>query len=170
MSAATSTLVQAVSPADELDDIELNTIPSVMSREAGERDPLLLRSKIVSDTDLDGLKQYVAPAGPRMAEQGHSPARRKKGKRIAKFYMAQNEQISDLLKPLSTLSAEGEQDARDSALSVKLAVNISFGCNCALAVLQLYAAIASGSLALFATCVDAGECHRRNMGSHNLDG
>ena len=48
------------SPADELDDIELNTIPSVVSREAGERDPLLLRSKIVSDVDLDGLKQYVS--------------------------------------------------------------------------------------------------------------
>jgi len=83
--------------------------------------------------------------------------RRKRGKRIAKFYTAQNEQISDLLKPLSTLSAEGEQDAKDNAFSVKLAVNLSFGCNCVLAVVQLYAAIASGSLALFATCVDAGQ-------------
>ena len=41
-------------------------------------------------------------------------------------------------------------------MSVKIAVNLSFGCNCVLAVVQLYAAIASGSLALFASCVDAG--------------
>lgn len=36
-----------------------------------------------------------------------------------------------------------------------MAVNISFGCNCILAILQLYAAISSGSLALFATMVDS---------------
>jgi len=43
------------------------------------------------------------------------------------------------------------------ALKVKLAVNISFFANCCLAVLQLYAAISSGSLSLFATCADSGQ-------------
>jgi divalent metal cation (Fe/Co/Zn/Cd) transporter len=42
------------------------------------------------------------------------------------------------------------------ALKVKLAVNISFFANCCLAILQLYAAITSGSLSLFATCADSG--------------
>ena len=60
-----------------------------------------------------------------------------------------------MLKPLSVLSSEGEQDARDNAFKVKLAVNISFACNIALAIVQLYAAISSLSLALFASCVDA---------------
>jgi divalent metal cation (Fe/Co/Zn/Cd) transporter len=55
------------------------------------------------------------------------------------------------------LSAEGEEDAKNSALSVKIAVNLSFGCNIVLAIIQLYAAISSGSLALFASCVDSGE-------------
>lgn len=140
------------SPTEEREDIELNTIPSVVSREAGERDPLLLRSKIVSDQTLDGLKQCVSfnlVVTPLTFS-------RRKGKPIAKFYMAQNDQISSLLKPLSTLSAEGEEDAKNSALSVKIAVNVSFGCNIVLAVVQLYAAIASGSLALFASCVDSG--------------
>ena len=82
---------------------------------------------------------------------------RKKNKKIAEFYTSQNEHIEDMLKPLSTLSAEGEQDEKDNALKVKLAVNISFGANICLAILQLYAAISSGSLALFATSVDAGE-------------
>ncbi len=45
------------------------------------------------------------------------------------------------------------------ALKVKLAVNISFGANILLAILQLYAAISSLSLALFASSIDAGECY-----------
>jgi divalent metal cation (Fe/Co/Zn/Cd) transporter len=39
---------------------------------------------------------------------------------------------------------------------VKVAINLSFAANLSLAVLQLYAAISSGSLALLATAVDAG--------------
>lgn len=74
---------------------------------------------------------------------------------MAAFYEDQNEHIDSLLKPLSTLSAEGVQDAEDNAFRVKLAVNVSFGLNCILACLQLYAAISSGSLALFATMVDS---------------
>jgi hypothetical protein len=83
--------------------------------------------------------------------------RRKKGKKIASFYADQNDHIQDMLKPLSTLSAEGEQDVRDNALKVKIAVNLSFACNTVLAAVQLYAAISSLSLALFASCIDAGE-------------
>ncbi|WVR00159.1 hypothetical protein IAU59_007301 [Kwoniella sp. CBS 9459] len=119
------------------DDLELMGIPSVVSREAGERDPLLLRDKIMSDADLEGIRQ------------------RKKGGRLAEFYKSQNSQIQDLLKPLSAMSAEAVQAAEDSALKVKIAINVSFVCNICLAILQLYAAISSGSLALFASCVDA---------------
>jgi divalent metal cation (Fe/Co/Zn/Cd) transporter len=36
-------------------------------------------------------------------------------------------------------------------------VNLSFACNTVLAAVQLYAAISSLSLALFASCIDAGE-------------
>ena len=41
------------------DDLELMTMPSVVGREAGERDPLLLRDKIMSGEAIDGLKQYA---------------------------------------------------------------------------------------------------------------
>ncbi|ORX40607.1 cation efflux family-domain-containing protein [Kockovaella imperatae] len=77
------------------------------------------------------------------------------GKKLAAFYSAQNDHIQDMLKPLSTLSAEGEQSAEDMALKVKIAVNASLIANVCLAALQLYAAISSGSLALFASCIDA---------------
>ena len=39
------------------DDLELMTMPSVVGRESGERDPLLLRDKIMSGEAIDGLKQ-----------------------------------------------------------------------------------------------------------------
>lgn len=44
-------------PLGSDDDLELMTMPSVVGRESGERDPLLLRDKIVSDEAIKGLKQ-----------------------------------------------------------------------------------------------------------------
>lgn len=41
------------------DDLELMTMPSVVGRESGERDPLLLRGSIMSDDAIKGLKQSV---------------------------------------------------------------------------------------------------------------
>ena len=82
---------------------------------------------------------------------------RRLGRKLASFYTSQNDHIQEMLKPLSTLSAEGEQTEAEMALKVKIAVNLSLGANVCLAALQLYAAISSGSLALFASCIDAGE-------------
>jgi hypothetical protein len=41
------------------EDLELMTMPSVVGRESGERDPLLLRGSIMSDDTIKGLKQSV---------------------------------------------------------------------------------------------------------------
>jgi hypothetical protein len=54
---STLATLQPVQSNLDNEDIELNDITGVVSREAGERDPLLLRSKIVSDSALDGLKE-----------------------------------------------------------------------------------------------------------------
>lgn len=78
------------------------------------------------------------------------------GSKLASFYESQNEHINGLLKPMSAHSAEAAQDAENNALKVKIAVNASLVANSALAILQLYAAISSMSLALFASCIDAG--------------
>lgn len=121
-------------------DIELVSQPSVVSREAGERDPLLLRERIMSDDQISGL----------------SKRRKGRSSKVASFYKDQNRHIDNLLKPLAVHTAEGESEAADMALKVKIAVNVSFACNIALAGMQLYAAISSMSLALFATCVDSG--------------
>lgn len=126
-------------PSGADDDLELMSIPSVVSREAGERDPLLLREKIKTDGEITSIRK-----------RGRSASK------VVSFYEGQNELIDKLLKPLAVHTAEGKQEESDMALKVKIAVNVSFVANTCLAVLQLYAAISSMSLALFASCIDAG--------------
>lgn len=121
-------------------DVELMSIRSVVSREAGERDPLLLRTKIKSDDEIKGLRSRGKVHG-----------------KLAKFYDAQNGHIDNLLKPLAVHTAEAAQEEENMALKVKIAVNVSFAANIILAGVQLYAAISSMSLALFASTIDAGE-------------
>ena len=40
-------------------DVELMSLPSVIGREAGERDPLLLRQKVKSEKEIEGFRQCV---------------------------------------------------------------------------------------------------------------
>ncbi|KIR41450.1 cation diffusion facilitator 1 [Cryptococcus deuterogattii 99/473] len=120
------------------DDLELVAMPSVVGREAGEKDPYSLRTKMIGEDKIKALRQ-----------------RKTGGSKLASFYESQNEHINDLLKPMSAHSAEAAQDAENNALKVKIAVNASLVANTALAILQLYAAISSMSLALFASCIDA---------------
>nr|KIR88281.1 cation diffusion facilitator 1 [Cryptococcus tetragattii IND107] len=120
------------------DDLELVTMPSVVGREAGEKDPYSLRTKMIGEDKIKALRQ-----------------RKTGGSKLASFYESQNEHINGLLKPMSAHWAEAAQDAENNALKVKIAVNASLVANSALAILQLYAAISSMSLALFASCIDA---------------
>ncbi|RSH80995.1 uncharacterized protein EHS24_008427 [Apiotrichum porosum] len=137
---ATATMTQPA-PVDPIApgvDVELMSIRSVVSREAGERDPLLLRTKIKSDDEIKGLRSRGKVHG-----------------KLAKFYDAQNGHIDNLLKPLAVHTAEAAQEEENMALKVKIAVNVSFAANIILAGVQLYAAISSMSLALFASTIDA---------------
>nr|KIR47386.1 cation diffusion facilitator 1 [Cryptococcus bacillisporus CA1280] len=120
------------------DDLELVAMPPVVGREAGEKDPYSLRTKMIGEDKIKALRQ-----------------RKTGGSKLASFYESQNEHINDLLKPMSAHSAEAAQDAENNALKMKIAVNASLVANTALAILQLYAAISSMSLALFASCIDA---------------
>lgn len=46
-----------VASVDHDEDLERITTASVVGREAGERDPLLLRERIVSEDAIDGFKR-----------------------------------------------------------------------------------------------------------------
>lgn len=107
---------------------------------AEESDPLLLRSRVVDDSDL---RRRATGKG------------RRASKSMKRFYEDQNEHIERLLKPIH-VHGKDDADARlENALKVKIAVYGSLAANCILAALQLYAAISSLSLSLFATAADS---------------
>ncbi|KAI8814689.1 cation efflux protein [Cladochytrium replicatum] len=73
------------------------------------------------------------------------------GRKVMQFYEAQNELIDDLLRPAHYREPGEEQ----RLVKLKIAVYGTVAVNVLLLGLQLYAAISSGSLSLFATCFDA---------------
>ncbi|CAM0138777.1 hypothetical protein VKS41_006012 [Umbelopsis sp. WA50703] len=97
-------------------------------------DPLLLQNIKKSEEDIKQIRQ-----------NGGS-------RKVQKFYRAQNDLIDEMLGPLNPESAE---DAEKRMLKLKIAVYGSVLANVVLFVLQLIAAISSGSLSIFATMADA---------------
>ncbi|KAI3579622.1 hypothetical protein IWW34DRAFT_621511 [Fusarium oxysporum f. sp. albedinis] len=73
---------------------------------------------------------------------------------LRKFYTRQNKLIDQFLGIDDEERAQAEEEARVAG-KIKFAVNASFVVNFCLFVIQLYAAISTGSLALFATAADA---------------
>ena len=78
-----------------------------------------------------------------------------KARKLQKFYETQNENIERMLKPVADHRADAQQEADDDHVKFQIAVYGSFAANIALAGLQLYGAISSGSLSLFTTMADA---------------
>jgi divalent metal cation (Fe/Co/Zn/Cd) transporter len=76
-------------------------------------------------------------------------------KKLEEFYSAQNENIERLLKPVDDHRRAAKEEGDANQLKYKIAVIGSFVANIILAVLQLYAAIASKSLSLFTTMADS---------------
>lgn len=70
------------------------------------------------------------------------------------FYKDQNEMIECFLGASEEERLKAEDEAQNGG-KVKLAVRASFTVNFFLFVIQLYAAVTTGSLALFATAADA---------------
>ncbi|KAL5494691.1 hypothetical protein ACEPAI_152 [Sanghuangporus weigelae] len=102
-----------------------------------ERDPLMFKSGIKTEGELGELR------------------RRKKGKQLERFHREQNELIGSLLKPMDEHTEEARGAEEAARLPTKIAVWASMISNFALCVLQLYAAISSGSLSLLATGIDS---------------
>ncbi|KAB5543031.1 cation efflux family-domain-containing protein [Coniochaeta sp. 2T2.1] len=73
---------------------------------------------------------------------------------LKKYYTRQNELIDQFLGADDEERATFEEDAR-LAPKIKFAVHASFTVNFCLFVIQMYAAISTGSLSLFATAADA---------------
>ncbi|KAI9234039.1 MAG: cation efflux family-domain-containing protein [Podila humilis] len=95
------------------------------------RDPMSLESKRVSEEQMRSSK-----------------------KAVKEFYREQNELIDDLIDPRENREGAAEEEERN-LVKVKLAIYGSVGVNVLLFFLQLYAAISSKSLSLFATMADS---------------
>ena len=79
----------------------------------------------------------------------------RKTKKLQSFYIAQNENIERLLKPVDDHRREAREEKGENQLKFRIAVQGSFIANVLLAILQVYGAVASGSLSLFTTMADA---------------
>jgi divalent metal cation (Fe/Co/Zn/Cd) transporter len=105
-----------------------------------EADPLLLRSKVVE------VEQ----------ELRRRPSHSRRGdKKVKKYYEKQNLLIENLLKPISKHASDDDEETEKASGMVSFLIYANIVANFILAALQLYGAISSLSLSLFATAADS---------------
>lgn len=79
-------------------------------------------------------------------------------RKLSKFYTRQNQLIDQFLNVDDEERLKVEEDEKNAG-KVQFAIWASFVLNLGLFIIQLYAAVATGSLALFATATDAFVSH-----------
>ncbi|GAB7354980.1 hypothetical protein MBLNU459_g5592t1 [Dothideomycetes sp. NU459] len=136
-------------------DVESQRLPSYTE----QTDPFRLSSCIKSAEQIDQIKANTARKRKHSNGAVCAPIAQGKdalkARKIQGFYESQNENIERLLKPVEDHSREAIEEAGADHLKFKITVHGSFAANIMLAGLQLYGAIASGSLSLFTTMADA---------------
>lgn len=109
-------------------------------------------SATISSDDPYDLKQYKRSEISKTTVKAEHPGGNHR--KIHKYYTRQNAMIDQYLQ-----SGDEERlaalDFAKNGPKVKWAVNLSFGVNLFLFIIQMYAAVSTGSLALFATAADA---------------
>ena len=166
--------------ADVESQVTISGVGNRLPRYTAESDPYGLSSAYKTEVDLANIKANTSRkranaggggggGGIREIETGRTgggllasclplPPRTRgaiQAKRVEGFYKAQNAAIERLLKSVEEHRAEARQEAGDDHLRYLIAVYGSFAANLVLAALQVYGAVASGSLSLFTTMADA---------------
>ncbi|KAI1793069.1 CDF manganese transporter [Ganoderma leucocontextum] len=100
-------------------------------------DPYSLRDGYKTPEDLGSLKKN------------------RSSRAVSKFYQKQNDLIAALLKPMDEHTEDAKLEEGSSQTQVQIAIWASLLANIFLCVLQMYAAIASESLSLLSTGIDA---------------
>lgn len=113
---------------------------------ASAADPFNLSSKLKPATEV---QQPEANTSRKRALR-YNPFGKKNSqlRGVTEFYTSQNEKIKSFLKPVDEHVREHAETAAFNKLPYRIAVYSSFVCNIFLSGLQLYGAIASGSLSL----------------------
>ncbi|TQV99160.1 hypothetical protein V2A60_004654 [Cordyceps javanica] len=162
---ASSTAVETVPPtggddaverhASHVTDAESQVTVSRTSRfprVAAESDPFGLSSSYKTDSDLEQIK---ANSSRKRGGGKLNPAPKLDARKVRGFYHNQNAAIKRMLKSVEEHRAEARQEQGDDQLQFRIAIWGSFAANIILAILQLYAAISSGSLSLITSMADA---------------
>ena len=134
----------------DAEDVESQRLPSYTA----ENDPFHLAASLKSPEQIEAIRANTS----RKRDVVCAPLASNnllKTRRLQGFYESQNENIERLLKPVDDHRREAKEEAGADAVQYKMAVYGSFVANVVLAALQLYGAVASGSLSLFTTCADA---------------
>jgi len=133
-------------------DLEDQRLPQYTT----DNDPYHLSAKLKTSSEINsirtGISRRPSIIGPIPITTNKNALRAHK---VRNFYEDQNENIERLLKPVDEHRRQAKETQDSNALQYKIAVNGSFIANICLAGLQLYGAIASGSLSLFTTMADA---------------
>ncbi|KAK0392122.1 hypothetical protein NLU13_1620 [Sarocladium strictum] len=144
------------------------------SRISTGSDPYGLSSAYKTDSDLDQIKANISRKRDGNADPNSDSRRgsvvaaisngakgnpltgpRRDARKVQGFYENQNATIERMLKSVEEHRDEARQEAGDDQLKFRIAIWGSFAANIALASIQLFAAVSSGSLSLFTTMADA---------------
>lgn len=127
------------------------TADNTTNANVNAKDAVLEATTLNGDDPLDLIRHKRPDVSQRQMKVDHPKADKR---RMKKFYTRQNALIDQFLQ-----SGDEERlaaiDTMENGPKVKFAVNASFIVNFCLFIIQMYAAISTGSLSLFATAADA---------------
>lgn len=118
-----------------------------------ENDPFQLASKLKSSDEIQQIKANTSrkrDGSLKVNVRSLTSSRKLQG-----FYESQNESIKRMLKPVEEHVRAAKEYNTQNQLKYKIAVYGSFAANVILSIVQVYGAVASGSLSLFTTMADA---------------
>ncbi|KAE9394080.1 CDF-like metal transporter [Gymnopus androsaceus JB14] len=109
----------------------------------------------ITSSSTNGVDPFNLRNGLQTEQQLSEIRHRKAGKGVLKYHKGQNELINSLLKPMQVHTEDAKIEEDNNRLPVKIAIYASMAANVGLCILQMYAAISSGSLSLLATGIDS---------------
>lgn len=124
-------------------------------RVTSENDPYQLSSGLKTSREVDQLRPHPSSKRNHFLRPSLATRSGRQAKRLQEFYIAQNENIERLLKPVDEHRHDARVEHSGHHVKYQIAIHGSFAANVVLAGLQLYAAASSGSLSLFTTMADA---------------
>lgn len=145
-------------------DDEENQPPPRYTR---ENDPFSLASKLKTDEEIQQIQTQANTSRKRNRRcirtipislpptPTTSPLDPASSKHLQTFYRSQNENIKRMLKPVEEHVRAAKETNAQNHLKYQIAIWGSFAANILLSIIQVYGAVASGSLSLFTTMADA---------------